>query len=819
MDSLISDLRYAVRTLLRAPGFTAAAVLCFAIGIGANATMFGVVDTLLLRPPAHVVAPERVARVYVRHDEPGLGVFTTPSVSYPDLLDWSEHVPAFEATAGFFNTDVTLDRGIDATQARAMLATPSFFTLLGVRPAVGRFFSEDENGPPHGASVAVLSYGFWQRRFGGDPAALGRDLLVDGERYTVIGVAPRGFSGVELRGADLWLPARAMARGITFMEGNDKVVTRNWQWIEVIGRLRPGATAESAARQATRASKLAVAGTADSSRAGTVLMGGILRDRGPERSASARVSLWLGGVSLAVLLIACANVANLLLARASRRRREIAVRLAIGIGRGRLVRQLIAESLVLALLGGGAALLVAAWGGTLIRTLLLPDIGALDDAVSGRVLAFTAIATAATGLLCGLLPALQTTRPEMAAALKAGAREGTYRRSRTRAALLVAQVALTLVLLVGAGLFARSLRNAVSLDLGYDAERLIAVTMDLGSAGASGRSTEAVFLDMRERVAALPGIESASVGITMPLWMNFSWSLRVPGRDSLPRMRGGYAANAVTPEFFQTTGIAIRRGRALSSGDGRGTAPVAVINEALARIAWPGQNAIGKCFHIAADSLPCFEVVGIAESSFRDELGEDPAPQYWIPLGQTLPDMPKSRLMFVRAKGDPSSQVTAIRRAMHAAAPDLPYANVRPFEDMLDPLLRPWRLGASMFALFGLVALALAVIGLYGVLAYTVSQRTQEIGVRVALGAQARDVLRLVVGEGVRVAAVGIALGAVAAWIGTRALAALLFDVSAHDPAVFVTVALALLGAAIAASWIPAWRASRTDPASALRSE
>ncbi|HEU4565571.1 MAG TPA: ABC transporter permease [Gemmatimonadaceae bacterium] len=818
MDALLSDLRYAARSLLRAPGFTIAAVLCLAIGIGANATMFGVVDTLLLRPPRHVTEPERVARLYIRRDVPGFGTIFASNVSYPDLEDWSR-VPVFEKVGGFFTSDASIGRGPDAVEERVGLATPSFFPLLGVRPALGRFFVAEDNAAPSGNPVAVLSWEYWQQRYGGDREVLGRTIEVDGVTYTIVGVAPEAFAGVDLRAPKLWVPARAMGRAVPLAE-SDLLASRNWQWIEVVARLRPGASWEAAQEQATLATKRAYAGTPDSARAGTVVLGGILRDRGPERSASAKVAVWLTGVAAVVLLIACANVANLLIVRAARRRREIAVRLAMGMGRGRLVRLLITESVVLAALGGGAALLVASWGGSLIRAFLLPDVAALDDAVSGRVLLFTALATFATGVLCGLLPALQASRPELTTALKSGAREGTYRRSRARAGLLVAQVALTLVLLVGAGLFARSLRNATTHDLGYDADRMLVATMDLTSMGYDSVRAEALWRRMHDEVAALPGVEQASLGASLPFWMSFSFGLYIPGRDSIPRLRGGGPyANAVTPEFFQTTGIPIRQGRAFGAGDVKGAPPVAVVSEAMARALWPGRNAIGQCFRMSADTLPCFEIVGIAADAVRDRIDEPAAAQYWVPLDQARAFVPRNRALYVRTSGDAEKSVAPVRRAIQSLAGDLPYANVRPFADLVAPQIRPWRLGASMFGLFGLVALALAVIGLYGVLAYTVSQRTQELGVRIALGARERDIVSLVVGEGVRVTIIGIALGAAGAWAGSKALAALLFGVSAHDPAVYATVALTLLATALAASWLPAWRASRVDPMAALRVE
>jgi predicted permease len=443
------------------------------------------------------------------------------------------------------------------------------------------------------------------------------------------------------------------------------------------------------------------------------------------------------------------------------------------------------------------------------------------------VLLFTAAAAAVTALVCGLVPALQASAPDLTGALKSGQREGgAAGHRRLRDGLVVAQVALTIVLLVGAGLFVRSLRHAVTLDMGIEPQGLVVANMDLREVGYDRQESDAIFRRMLERLGALPEVEGAALAVSTPFRSMFSQRLRIPGRDSLPRPAegGGPYFNGVTAGYFSTMGLALLRGRLITDGDVGAGAPVMVINDALARLYWPGQDPIGQCMIAGRDSTgPCRTVVGVVENAKMNELREQPAPQLYMPLppGDTL--MAPLRVLFVRARAEgpdaANRLVPVVRRAMQSVAPDLPYANVSPFTELYDPQVRPWRLGATMFSLFGGAALLLAVVGLYAVLAYSVSQRTHEIGVRLALGAQAGHVVRLVVAQGVRVALVGLAVGAVGAWVGGRFVRDQLFGVSAHDPATFAAVAAALLLVAGAASWVPARRASRTDPLRALQTE
>ncbi|HKG90738.1 MAG TPA: ABC transporter permease [Gemmatimonadaceae bacterium] len=815
------DLRYAARGLRRQPGFALVVVLTLALGVGANATMFGIVDRLLLRPPAHARDADRLARIYITRILPGMGEFTASNTSYPDYVVLRDSVPSFAGAAAFFTINQTLGRGAAAEQIHTSAVTGNFFALVGVRPALGRFLLPDDDRPA-AAPAAVIGHAFWRRHFGGAPDALGKVLLIGKRSYTVVGVAPAGFTGVELGAIDAWVPTAIWAS-----DAGDAgwATTRNMRWIKVVTRLKPGATHERASVEATEVYRRAQPPDRRAELKATVAVASIIAARTPEtlRSQNATVAAWLGGVSVVVLLIACANVANLLLARATRRRREIAVRIALGIGRARLAGQLLVEGLLLATLGTAAGLALARWGGDAARAVLLPEVAWADAApVDLRTLAFAAAAAVATGLLIGLAPMLQTARPGLVGALKAGAREGAYQKSRLRSTLLVAQAALSVVLLVGAGLFVRSLRNVAGLDMGFDPRRVMVVMLDLPSAGYKREGVEAFYQRAEERVSALPGVERASVAATTPFYSSAATDLRAEGWDSLPSFKGGSPTiNAVSWDYFETMGTRIVRGRGFAEGDREGAPRVAVVNETMARTLWPGKEPLGKCLHIGEEGKgPCVQVAGVARDMRRDRLREDEALQYYVPLEQKTWSV-GMRALFVRARGGEATPALAaeVRRAVQSLAPSLPYAEVKPLQELIDPHVRPWRLGATMFGAFGVLALVIAAVGLYSVIAYTVAQRTHELGVRVALGARTGHVLRLVVGEGMRVAVAGIALGALGALAGGRFVAPLLFDVSPHDPLVFGGVTLTLLAVAVAASLIPARRAARVDPAVALRTE
>ena len=823
-EALMDDLRHAVRGLRRNPGFALAVVLTFAIGIGANATMFGLVDRLVLRTPPHVAAPEALYRLGMRYAWRG-DTIETDAASYPLLRDFREQQAgradaAFSTIAAYTGGELSLGRGADAVPVRALVVTGGFFRLTGTRPALGRLLQPSDDGFGVGEPAAVLGHGFWRRRFGGDRDVVGRTIQLDRGRYTIVGVAPEGFVGIAGRRApEVFLPLVPVREAA----GTTEALTEyGWQFLNIVGRLRPGATPEQAAAQLSavyRAVGPRSDGGVDSTAVGDLRS--VLPRADVGESADAKVALLLAGVSTLVLLIACANVANLLLARALRRRREIAVRLALGVSRGRLVAQLLTESVLLAALGGLAALLVVQAGGSLLRRLLFAEAAWEGSPVDGRVLAFTAAATLLTGLVAGLIPALQASRPSLTGALRLGAREGGGRQARTRAVLLVTQAALSVLLLVGTGLFVRSLQRVNAERLGMDVREVLVGTMRLRSLGYEPPRVDALFRDLEVRARSLPGVAQASVAASLPLASSYATGFRIAGRDSLPRVPdGGPYVNAVSGDFFSTLGVRILSGRGLTAADRAGTERVVVVNESMARLFWPDESPIGACVHIGADSLPCATVVGVAENARRQKIAEETSLQYLVPLGQE-PGFMQDRMLFVRpAPGADAARVSAaVQRMMQGAAADLPYAEVFPMSELLEGEMRPWRMGASLFGAFGLLALVLAAVGLYGVIAHSVSQRTHELGVRMALGARAGDVRRMILWQGVALAATGAAIGLLAAAAAAPRLESLLFRTAPRDPVVFAGVALTLLTVAAAACLVPAWRASRVDPSVALRAD
>ncbi|MFN2565239.1 MAG: ABC transporter permease, partial [Gemmatimonadaceae bacterium] len=816
LEAVRDDLRYTLRGLAKAPGFAAAAILTFALGVGANSTMFGVVDRLLLRPPAHVREPERVVRLAARMVGETTGGQRT--FSYPVYKAVRDRVRSFEVVAMSAYAGVPWGRGDQARGLDGLLVSASYFPLLGVRPHLGRFILPEEDVEPVGAPVVVISYGFWMRQFAGDRRVIGRTLELGQRRYMIIGVTPPGFTGTELSAPDVWIPITA-SQGRLQADAGWATRGGSTTWLSIYARLRPGVAPHWVSGETMRAMRAAAPDAFYVGPNRRIIVEPIIVSRAESAGVGAQVTTLLAAMSILVLLIACANVINLLLARGLRRRREIAVRLALGVSRGRLVGQLLAESVLLALLGGAAALLVAYWGGGLVRTLLFGDITWADAPVDRRVLGFTMLLALVAGVLAGLLPALQTSRPELTSALKAGAREGGATRSRTRTALLIMQAALSVVLLVGTGLFVRSLGRISQIRLGVDVDRVLLGRMDLRATGRSPADADAVFGRVLDRVRGLPGVQSAAVAATVPFSESFGAGVVVPGHD--PRsVDDPHFYNAVTPGYFATIGAPLLAGRDFGPGDHAASARVVIISEAMARRYWPRESAVGNCIFVDSDTPPCAQVVGVAADVKRQGVFEEDRMFVYAPLAQA-PRIRSRRLVVRPAGDDPARLIEPVRRAMQTAVPGLPYASVGLLRDMTNvrQQLRPWQLGAAFFGAFGALALLLAAVGLYGVVSYTVTQRTHEMGVRVALGAQARDVARLVMREGVGVTAAGAAIGVAAALAGGRFVQSLLYEVSAWDPLVFAAVAVTLLAVAVAATLVPAWRATRVDPVVALRAE
>lgn len=824
LESVGADLRYALRGMRRSPRFAAAAVLTLALGIGGTTAVFSVVDSLFFRAPEGVDRPDEVVQLLVERDE---GIIRTPgggSGSYVDYEALRSRTHVFSALAAhLYPSMLDLGRGVEAEQVRGRAVTANFLSLLGVRPVRGRTFAAEEDGAPGAHPVAVISHGFWKRRFGGDPEVVGRTLLLNGQQVTVIGVAEPGFTGIEPEPEDVWVPiAMAAPLGMVFggSAADDWRLKPNMAMVRLTARLAPGVSPEHAAREAAAALRQVADVDAGMDPTPGVVTGSLIPARGNNPSKAARLSLWLAVVSVMVLLIACANVASLLLARSTVRRRELAVRLSLGAGRVRVARQLLTESLLLAVLGGVAGLLVAFWGSRLTRQFPLPP-GAGE--LNGRLLAFTLGVSLITGLLFGLAPALRSLRTDPVEGLKDSRSGASPARGRLQRALVMLQVCLCVVLLVGAGLFVRSLRQVYAINPGVDLERLLVVSADLARVGYSPEDREAFYRTAIERVAAVPGVQGAALVHFPPFGTSsIGMSFRVAGRDSI-RFEDGPYTNLAGAGYFETVGIPILRGRGITAADGPGSEPVAVVTELLARQIAPGGDALGTCMAVGdqVKAGGCTRIVGVAADVRRNYLEEPRAPIIYLSR-EREPHLISwgGPALVVRTRGAASPEVAAqVRAAIQGLRPDLPYVIVKPLEESIHSDVLPYRLGAMLFSLFGLLALVLAAVGVYGLLSYFVAERTPEIGIRRSLGAPAPAVLAFVARQGLVPVAAGLVIGLGVALAGTRLMESLFFGVAPRDPLTFGFAAVFLLAVAVVAVALPARRATSVDPMVALRAD
>lgn len=821
-DSLAQDFRYAWRGIRSAPGFAAAVIVTLALGVGANTALFGVVDRLLLRPPPYVIRPEAVHRPFLSYRIPGEDRVDRV-VEYARFQDFAKWTSSFDRVAAVAMREWPVGTGDDTREIPIAAVSAAFFGFFDARPVIGRFFTAEEDVPPLGTPVAVLSHALWQSRFGGRADAVGAPLYIGQTLYTIVGVAPEHFVGfAERQVPALFVPVTSAAgqRNSTYHQNYQ------WSWLELFVRRRPGVSEAQANADLTAAylrsweAERAIAGIPDAGSARPrAELAPLLLARTPDAAADAKTLVWVMGVAGIVLLVACANVANLLLARALKRRREIALRLALGVSKGRLLQQLLVEALVLAALGGAVGLLVAQWGGRTLGALFLPAERAGLAVTDVRTLAFAAAITLAIAVLTGLAPALHSLRADLAGVLKAGSRDVGYKRSRLRGGLLVFQGTLCVILLVGAGLFTRSLWNVRDLRLGYDVEPVVFAEVNLRGVRLSDAELSALNDRVLEAVQSLPGVTHATLTVSVPFWSNESRGLYVPGVDSVRRL-GRFLLQAGSPGYFETLGTRIVRGRAFTASDGGAAERVVVITEGMANVLWPGQDALGKQFRIGSDTAPFTRVVGIAEDARGRLIAGDPEFWYYLPIGQyELLDGPSHPAVFARARGAALDMVEPVRRSVQPVLPGAAYVNARPLHDLVAPNQRAWEFGATMFLGFGALALILAGLGLYSVIAYAVAQRTQELGVRIALGASVGRLIRMIVKQGVLFAAAGIVIGsAIALWAG-RWLAPLLFAQSPNDPVVYGSVAAVLLVVAVAATLVPALRATRVSPTEALRAD
>ena len=824
LDHFQKDVRYALRGLRRSPGFSATVILTLGLGIGANAAMFGVIDRLMFRPFPYLRNPGTVHRIYLTWQDRETKR-TASAMEYTRYLDLTKWTRSFSQAAGFTERRFAVGVGDAARERTVALVNASFFDFFDLRPALGRFFLRSEDVTPKGASVAVLSYAFWQSEFAGRNV-IGEPLQVRNMNCVIIGVAPKGFVGVtEGEPPALFIP-------ITTSAGNEPsarmastyYLTYNWGWMSVMVRRKPGVSEEAASRDLSQAqvrswnAELSISpGLPPAAVAKPAALAGPLKTAaGPDAGLESKTLLWVTGVAVIVMLIACANVTNLMFARVLRRRREIAVRLALGVSRGRLLAQCLTESMVLALLGCLAGVAIAQWGGAALRQLFVRNISALEVFTDWRTLLVAGGFAIAGGLLTGLGPAFLAGRGDLAGSLKAGAREGTYHRSRTRSALLVIQGALSVILLVGAGLFVRSLNHVRSMRMGYDPDPVLMAMANLRGTRLSEPEEIAMGRRLLQTAQALPGVESAAWVSAAPFMSSSSTSLFVEGIDSVRKL-GRFTFQSTTPDFFKTMNTRIVRGRPFTAADREGTPRVVVVSEAMAKALWPGRDALGQCMKVSSDTMPCTTVIGIAENAVERSFTGEKYFMYYLPIEQFEPA--SGFALMLRMRGDPDAQQETVRKTLQAVMPGTGYIRVLSMGDLVNRQRRSWQVGATLFVAFGVLALLVAAVGLYGVITYNVAQRMHELGVRIALGAQAADVVRLVVGQGIRFAVAGVALGLALALLAAKWIQPLLFEQSARDPGTYGLVAAMLLSVALLASAMPAARATRADPNSALRSE
>jgi putative ABC transport system permease protein len=821
-ELVAQDARHALRALRATPGFTLTALLCLAVGIGANATMFGVADRLFLEPPAGIHDPGSVVRVYFDRATGGVRTPGGGGGSYPDFTDLRTRATsgaraAFQSIAAYSKETFDYGVGADVRRLEGQAVTAQYFDVLHTRPALGRFFLPEEDSIAFSHPVAVVSYSFWQREFGGDPGAIGRVIKIDGRDFTIIGVAERGFSGFDLQPLDVWIPLHELPAG----PGPSAFTERHAIWLPLVARLASGVSPSTAAARATTVKRqIDPVMAPDLDPRVRVLTGPLLEANGPQRNSQASIALWLVGAVAFVLLIACANVANLLLARGTRRRREIAVRQSLGARRSQLVRPLLAESLMLAILGGALGLVLSAWTAGIMTFFSLPPGTALIDL---RVVAFTAVLSVITALIAGVMPAVLSTRGDLTSALKDGTLKTGRGQSSVQAVLLVVQATLSIVVLAGAALFVRSLRNVHAIDLGVDSDHLVLATLDLQGSTYDSTARKELTRRVVDRLSTLPGVRAVSYEGLAPFQGVMGLRAQLPGQDSSTSDRRPMFANFVGPDYLRAAGTPLLRGRDIAETDRANTQPVIVVNETMAARLWPGRDPIGQCLQISVGPprsgapATCFYVVGVMGNGKYISVTEDPAAYYVMPFSRLPMGLPPT--LLIRTSGDPHRLLSDVRTTITSVAPNLPNLDIRLLSDAIDPLLQPYRIGAVLFTVFGVLALGLAAIGLYGVVAYVVAQRTREAGVRIALGAPEGAVVRVMGGQGMRPALIGIVLGVGMALVLTHLIASQLYGVSPSDPGTYVVVALVLSAVAALACYLPARRAARVDPVIALRSE
>jgi macrolide transport system ATP-binding/permease protein len=828
LEAVFSDVRYAVRWLRKSPGFAVVAVASLAIGIGFNTALFTVVDALLFKP-LPVAAPDRLVDIFTS-DSSGSVLFSTSS--YLDYLNLVRRNDTFDDIVGYSPMFAAVNLDSRSRLTMGEIVTGNYFQVFGIRPAIGRTITPDDDSPA-APRVVMVSHRYWTRELASAPDVIGRPVRVRGNAYTIVGVAPKSFNGmVPILSPELWIPVSAsldvepvgMHDSVPSPTGTTRLDRRADRWMFLRGRLKAGRTIDAARANLA------------------VVMSGIEREN-PATNRGRRISLkatsdvhfhpvadpvvvpiaaGLMGVVGLVLLIACANVASMLLARASSRQKEIAIRLAIGASRGRLTRQLVTEALVMSSAGAVAGTLLAWWLTSMVASLSLPMPIPLtfDVKIDGRVLAFTLFATAAAGLLTGLAPAVQASKPNVTADLRGEATivsRGARRAWSLRDALVAGQIAITALLLIVAALLTRSLAAAQRANPGFAVNRLAVVSTDTAMLQYTDQRSRQFFDLAVARITAIPGVESVAVATRVPLQVNVNtWEIWIPELHRPGEHGDTVQVTSVSPNYFKTIGVAILEGRGFTDDDRPNSPLVAVVNETLARRFWPGESAVGKIFHTRGGEGPAIQIVGVSADHKVLTMSEGPTP--FLHTARNQRPGPYNAII-ARTLSDAGALLRDMRRELLALDPNVVFIENQTMETEVDTGLLPMRLTAWLVTGVGIVAMVLAAIGLYGVIAYSVARRTREIGIRIALGARPSAVVGLVMQQGLIVASAGLATGCLLAIAATRAIAGVLYGVSAADPISWIAAATVLLLVSAVANFVPAWRASRVDPTVALRIE
>ncbi|HVF43315.1 MAG TPA: ABC transporter permease [Pyrinomonadaceae bacterium] len=819
METLFQDVRFALRTLWTNRGFALVAVAALALGVGANSAIFSVVNAVVLRPLPYK-DPERLVALWVGLNQKG---FEELEVSAPEFTDFRTRSSSFERVAAYSAGGFNMTGAGEPERIQGLNATADLFPALGVAPLKGRAFTEEEDRPG-GDGVVVISHSLWRRRFGGDANVIGKSVTLDGQTCTVVGVMPASFHFPD-NDTDIWKP---MAFDAEMLGPNN----RGSHFLSVVGRLKEGVGVEGASAEVAALARTVGGENATTYPRGLTATLRPLQEEVVGESVRRPLFVMLGAVGL-VLLIACANVANLLLARAASRRKEVAVRTALGASRARIVRQLLTESLLLSLAGGACGLVLALWGVDLLVALAPAGTPRVEEVgLDARVVGFTFAVSLFTGVVFGLAPALHASKVDLNESLKEGSRGSTEgpKRGRLRGALVVAEFAIALVLLAGAGLLLKSFARVQEESPGFDASNVLTMRVVLPEAKYRGyEEHRAFYSNLFARLRRLPGVEAVGANNLLPFNGSVgSRTFLIEGRPVPPgQPKPEEQLRFVTPGYFEAMRVPLLRGRDFGERDINGEPRVAVVSRSMAERHWPGEDALGK--HIAysgikqGDKPDWIEIVGVVGDVKHRGLDIDSRPEIYVPVNQPLfasrPVPPLSLYVAMRTKGDPASLAPAARREVLAVDPEQPVANMKTMRQRIDESVAPRRFNMALLGLFACVAVALAAVGIYGVMSYAVARRTHEIGVRVALGAQGRDVLRLVLSQGMWLAVAGVGAGLAIAYGATRVMSSLLYGVSATDTLTFALVSLLLTAAALLACLIPAWRATKVDPMEALRYE